>query len=84
MGLIPGLGRFPGRGNGNPLQYLPMDRISCGQRSMVGYSPWVVRVRQDLAIKQQQQIIVVGNRFLKWKPKANQVLSSPMYQLRFP
>ena len=21
MGLIPGLGRFPGRGNGNPLQY---------------------------------------------------------------
>ena len=30
MGLIPGLGRFPGRGNGNPLQYSclenPMDR----------------------------------------------------------
>ena len=21
MGLIPGLGRFPGEGNGNPLQY---------------------------------------------------------------
>ena len=30
MGLIPGWGRFPGRGNGNPLQYSylenPMDR----------------------------------------------------------
>ena len=30
MGLIPGLGRFPGKGNGNPLQYSclenPMDR----------------------------------------------------------
>ena len=30
MGLIPGLGRFPGRGNGNPLQYSclenPLDR----------------------------------------------------------
>ena len=30
MGLIPGLGRFPGEGNGNPLQYSclenPMDR----------------------------------------------------------
>ena len=30
MGLIPGLGRFPGGGNGNPLQYscwdTPMDR----------------------------------------------------------
>ena len=29
-GLIPGLGRFPGKGNGNPLQYScldnPMDR----------------------------------------------------------
>ena len=30
MGLIPGLGRFPGGGHGNPLQYSclenPMDR----------------------------------------------------------
>ena len=30
LGLIPGLGRFPGGGNGNPLQYSclenPMDR----------------------------------------------------------
>ena len=29
MGLIPGLGRSPGEGNGNPLQYsweYPMDR----------------------------------------------------------
>ena len=33
-GSIPGLGRFPGGGHGNPLQY------SChGQRSLVGYSP---------------------------------------------
>ena len=32
MGLIPGLGRSPGKGNGNPLQYSclgnPMDRGS--------------------------------------------------------
>ena len=33
-GLIPGLGRSPGGGHSNPLQY------SChGQRSLVGYSP---------------------------------------------
>ena len=34
LGLIPRLGRSPGKGNGNPLQY------SChGQRSLAGYSP---------------------------------------------
>ena len=36
---IPGSGRSPGEGNGNPLQYSclenPMDK-----RSLVGYSPW--------------------------------------------
>ena len=38
QGLIPGLGRSRGEGNGNPLQYSclenPMDR------SVEGYSPW--------------------------------------------
>ena len=38
-GLIPGLGRSPGVGNDNPLQY------SCPvQRSLAGYSPWRCRV----------------------------------------
>ena len=38
-GSIPGLGRFPGEENGNPLQYScledPMDRVA-----WAGYSPW--------------------------------------------
>ena len=38
-GSIPGLGRSPGEGNGNPLQDYclenPMDK-----RSLVDYSPW--------------------------------------------
>ena len=38
-GSIPGLGRFPGGGNGNPLQYScledSMDRVAWW-----GYSPW--------------------------------------------
>ena len=38
-GLIPGLGRFPGEGNGNPLQYSCLKR-SRGQWSLTGYSPW--------------------------------------------
>ena len=35
-GSIPELGRSPGEGNGNPLQFLP-GRYH-GQRSLVGYS----------------------------------------------
>ena len=39
QGSIPGLGRSPGEGNGNPPQYYclenPMDK-----RSLVGYRPW--------------------------------------------
>ena len=35
-GSIPGSGRSPGEGNGNPL--LPGEL--CGQRSLAGYSPW--------------------------------------------
>ena len=36
---IPGLGRYPGEGNGNPLQYF-LPGKSHGQRSLAGYSPW--------------------------------------------
>ena len=39
LGLIPGLGRSPGEGNGNLLQYSCLEN-SKGQRSLVGYSPW--------------------------------------------
>ena len=38
LGLIPGLGRSPGGGHGNSLQYYC--RQSHGQRSLAGYSPW--------------------------------------------
>ena len=47
-GSIPGLGRSPGGGHGNPFQYSclenPMDR------SLVGYSPWG---RKDLDMTEQ-------------------------------
>ena len=39
MGSIPGLGRSPGEGNGNPLHYSCLENPQ-GQRSLVGYSPW--------------------------------------------
>ena len=39
MGLIPGLGRSPGRGHGNLIQYSCLENPH-GQRKLVGYSPW--------------------------------------------
>ena len=41
MGSILGLGRFPGIGNGNLLQYsFQYSGKFHGQRSLAGYSPW--------------------------------------------
>ena len=39
LGSIPGLGRSPGKGQGNPLQCSCLENPH-GQRSLVGYSPW--------------------------------------------
>ena len=38
LGSIPGLGRSPGGGHGNPLQYSCLENPH-GQRSLEGYSP---------------------------------------------
>ena len=38
LGSIPGLGRSPGRGHGNPLQCSCLENPH-GQRNLVGYSP---------------------------------------------
>ena len=38
-GSIPGLGRSPGEGHGDPLQYSGLENPH-GQRSLMGYSPW--------------------------------------------
>ena len=54
LGSIPGLGRLPGEGNGNPLQY------SCLGNSM-DRGAWhatvheVARIRHDLATKSSKQ-----------------------------
>ena len=39
LGSIPRLGRSPGEGTGNPLQYALPGEFH-GQRSLTGYSPW--------------------------------------------
>ena len=52
----PGLGRYPGEGNGNPLQY------SCLENSMDRGTWWtavhgIATVRRGLETKQQQQFL---------------------------
>ena len=39
LGSIPGLGRSPGEGHGNPLHYACLEN-PYGQRNLAGYSPW--------------------------------------------
>ena len=39
LGSIPELGRSPGGGQGNPIQYSCLENPH-GQRSLAGYSPW--------------------------------------------
>ena len=40
-GSIPGLGRSPGEGNRNPLQYSCLENpMDGGTWNLVGYSPW--------------------------------------------
>ena len=46
LSSIPGLGRSPGGGLGNPLWYSCVKNPH-GQRSLVGYSPWGHRVKHD-------------------------------------
>ena len=65
LGLIPGLGRSAGEGNGNPLQYSclenPMDRGSW----QATYSSWGhKRVRHDLVTKQQQYYLISYHNYI--------------------
>ena len=39
LGSIPGLGRSPEKGNGNPLQYSFLENPR-GRGAWLGYSPW--------------------------------------------
>ena len=40
LGLIPGSGRSPGEGNGNPLQYSCLENPMEGGAWWATYSPW--------------------------------------------
>ena len=53
LGSIPGPGRSPREGNGNPLQYPCLEK-SHGQRSLVGCSP---RGRKELGTTERPTLV---------------------------
>ena len=68
LSLIPGLGRSPGGGNGNPLEYSCLEN-PYGQRSQVGFSPWGCKDTTEHEIC-----------FSVWK---SHMLSQPIYCLKW-
>ena len=52
-GSIPGSGKFPGEGNGNPLQYPCLENPMDGGARQATVHGVAKRVRQNLATEQQ-------------------------------
>ena len=68
MGLIPGLERSLGKGNGYPFQYSGLENsMDKGQRNLASYSPWGCK---ELDITEQLSLHRVGT----------QPMSSVIYQ----
>ena len=61
MDSIPGLGRSPGGGHGNPLQYSCLENPH-GQRSLVGYSPWIHK-----ELRMIERLSTAQHLSVKWK-----------------
>ena len=68
LGSIPGLGRSPGGGHGNLLQYSCLEN-SHEQRSLAGCSPFGHRVGHDWATKHSTARATVQMSFNRWLVK---------------
>ena len=58
---IPGFGKSPGEGNGNPLQYSCLENPH-GQGSLVSYSPWDRKesnMTEQLSTAQHREILMI-------------------------
>jgi len=86
-GSIPGSGRSPGEGNGNPLQYSCLENPH-GQRRLEGYSPWGLKESDTteqvsmhsyviLMLKLPQKITVKKKTKLNFKTNQEQKALSP-------
>ena len=74
-GLIPGLGRSPGGGHGNPLQYSCLEDLH-GQMCLAGYSPWGCK-ESDTA-----EWLSTAQHSLSWwdAPSSSNPLALPLVQ----
>ena len=84
LGFIPGLGRSPRGGHGNPLQYSCLE-ISQGHRSLMGYIPWGHKdsdMTEQLSTAQCFPICISDSFFRFGKVSAK--ISSNMFSLSSP
>ena len=58
-GSIPGLGRSPGGGNGNPFQYSCLKNHE--QRNHAGYSPWG-HIKSHIRLSNHAHITIYYNK----------------------
>ena len=65
LGSVPGLGRSPGGGHGNPIQHSCLENPH-GQRSLAGYSPWVAKNRTWLSNWEQHRTAMIFFFFFKY------------------
>ena len=65
LGSIPGLGRYPGGGHSNPLQYSCLENPH-GQRSLAGCSSWG-RKESDMTERLSTHYVVIGEDCIPYK-----------------
>ena len=70
LGSIPGLGRSPGGGHGNPLQYSCLKNPH-EQKSLEDYSPWRQRVRHNWATKHSTGMVENESQLRRLRKEEN-------------
>ena len=79
LGLICGLGRSPGGGHGNPLQYSCLENPH-GQRSLAGYSPrGCKRIRHDWSNWARTHEDSISSLLLKTEIRDRRIEIKPIY-----
>ena len=64
---IPGLGRSPGGGHGNPPNILAW-KNSHGQKSLAAYSPWVAKSQTQLNnLRENLSVMNTGSHVMLWE-----------------